>query len=127
MFDMITDDPYLKFFGLFYLVAAASLMITPKSWHVLIERIAEDRGTCLLMGLITLMFSLVILVIHDDWESSTGHLILSIIGVLVFIKSLFYLLAPGIMQKMAGCSCMRSYLWFYGFIAASIGIILLGI
>ena len=95
----------------------ASLIVAPKSWEALIDTLAEDKGLCVLMGIIVLLFSLTILVFHDDW-TGTAPLLLSIIGVMGFIKAIAYLVVPGAMQKMISCGCWRGHwIWFYGFVA----------
>lgn len=117
---MVNIDPFLVFFGSFYIVLGLSLFCTPKAWRDFIKLFQENDAVSLILGIIMLPISLFIIVFYNDWEG-TASKILMLIGYLGLFKSLFLLMWPAQMQRIAKNEKLLGPLWLYGILAIGIG------
>ena len=93
MFDYITDDQFLLFFGAFYLVLGASCFFAKQTWEDFIALFVDNDALSLVMGILILPIALFIIVFYDNWET-LGSIVLMVIGYLALLKSLVLLANP---------------------------------
>lgn len=118
--DYINKDPFLLFFGCFFVVLGMSAFLAPKSWDDFIDLFIENDALSLIMGILTLPIGLFIMFFYNDW-SSLGSIILMVIGYMGFVKSLALLLRPGLIQSMLKKDFVRQWLWLDGISGVVIG------
>ena len=93
MTDLVNTDPFLIFFGSFYMVLGFSAFLAPKSWEDFIDLFIENDALSLIMGILVLPIGLFIVVFYNNWET-LGSIILMVIGYLALVKALVLLIRP---------------------------------
>ncbi len=109
----INTDPFLLFFGSFYLVLGLSLFFATKPWKDFAILFIEHDSLNLVMGVLILPISLSIIVFYDNWETLAST-ILMVIGYLSFLKALVLLLRPSLMQGILKKDFVQKWIWLDG-------------
>ena len=120
MTDMINTDPFLLFFGSFYIVLGLSVFLATKSWEDFMDIFIENKAVSLVLGILTLPIALFVMVFYDTWDT-IGSIILMAIGYLMFIKALILLLRPSLFQNMLSKEFVRKWLWLDGLSGIALG------
>lgn len=123
-FGFINTDPFLLFFGSFYIVLGMSAFLARKPWEDFIDLLIESDAVNLVMGILVLPVSLFIIVFYNNW-SGVAPVILMVIGYLAFLKALVLLLRPAIIQKFLSWSFVRKWIWLDGISGVVLGAALL--
>ena len=113
MAELINTDPFLIFFGSFYLVLGLSLFFAAKHWHEFIQLFIEHDSLSLVLGVLSLPIALFVIVFYNNWDS-LGSIILMVLGYVGLIKSLMLLLRPGLIQGFLNKGMIQKYLWLDG-------------
>lgn len=124
MKSYVNDDPFLLFFGCFYIVLGLSAFLAPKSWEEFIDLFVENAAICLILGILVLPVSLFIVFFYNNWET-LGSIILMVIGYLALLKSVVLLLSPKLMQKFLNMDFVRKWLWLDGLSGIALGVALI--
>ncbi len=121
---LINTDPFLIFFGTFYLVLGLSMFFASKHWHEFVKLFIENESLSLVLGVLSLPISLFIVVFYDDW-STLGSTILMVLGYIGLLKSFVLLLRPGWVQSFLGKGYIQRYLWLDGISGIVLGVAML--
>ncbi len=120
----LNEDPFLQFFGCFYIVIGLSAWLAPKSWEDFIDLFIENDTLSLIMGILVLPISLFIIFFYDNWDT-LGSVILMMIGYLGLLKAVILLMRPGIVQSVLKKDFVRKWLWLDGLSGVALGFALL--
>ncbi len=124
MFNFVNTDPFLLFFGGFYVVLGTSCFFTKKPWEEFIDLFIEHDSLSLVMGILVLPISLSIIVFYNSWDN-LGSIILMVIGYLAFLKALALLIKPSLIQGVLKRNFVRKWLWLDGLSGIALGLALL--
>ena len=120
LIDMINTDPFLIFFGSFYIVLGVSCFSAKEHWQNFLKAFLEYDALSLIMGIFVLPISLFIIFFYNDWETLAST-ILMIVGYLGFLKSLFLLLWPAFVQKIVEKNFVQKWMWLDGLSGIALG------
>jgi hypothetical protein len=124
MFDLINTDPFLVFFGSFYLVMGLSVFFARDAWKEFMVLFTQNDAVNLIMGIITLPISLFVVVFYNDWDG-TASALLMVLGYLGLAKSFLLLLKPRMAQDLMKRFQNVKPFWLPGGIAILVGAALL--
>ncbi|MCB1651558.1 MAG: hypothetical protein KDI46_05835 [Alphaproteobacteria bacterium] len=113
MTNMLNNDPFLLFFGTFYVVIGLSIFLAQKPWRDFIELFIENDSLSLVLGILTLPISLFIIFFYNNWDG-IGPTALMVLGYIGLLKALILLLRPKWMQNFLGTGYIQKYLWIDG-------------
>ncbi len=82
-----------KVFGLYALITGVAIIMNRRHIMLAVAALVEERFAQLLTGIVSLLFGLFLINIHNDWSTFFTGLV-SLFGWLAFLKGLFYLFAP---------------------------------
>ncbi|MEM7651359.1 MAG: hypothetical protein AAF204_04675 [Pseudomonadota bacterium] len=116
----VNTDPFLLFFGSFYMVLGLSCFFAKEHWEDFIKLFVENDTLSLVMGIFLLPISLFIIVFYDNWET-LASIVLMVMGYMGFLKSLVLLLRPKMFQKMLSKRFVQKWLWLDGLSGIAIG------
>ncbi|MAF98343.1 MAG: hypothetical protein CMH26_06890 [Micavibrio sp.] len=122
--EFINTDPFLLFFGAFYLVIGFSFFFARKAWEEFLNLFVQHDSLSLVMGVVLLPISLAIIAFFNDW-TSLASIVLMVIGWLALLKSIILLVLPGIVQKFIRREFVQKWLWLDGVSGLIIGAALL--
>lgn len=124
MIDLTTltlnTDPFLLFFGSFYLVIGLSIFFANDQWKEFIKLFAQHDSLSLVLGVLTLPISLFIVVFYDNWDTLAST-ILMIMGYIGLVKAAILLLWPKMLQKFVGKQFVQKYIWLDGLSGVILG------
>lgn len=124
MTDFLNTDPFLVFFGCFFVVIGLSAFMAEKSWNDFIDLFVENDALSLVMGIVILPISLFLIFFYNNWET-LGSTVLTVTGYLMFIKALVLLLRPAIIQRALKMEFVRKWLWLDGISGVALGVAML--
>ena len=122
--DLLNTDPFLLFFGTFYLVLGFSCFFAKQAWQDFADLFIENEALSLIMGIIVLPIALFIVVFYNDW-SSVASTVLMVIGYMALLKALILLVKPCIMQAILKRDFVRKWIWLDGIAGMLLGLALL--
>jgi hypothetical protein len=122
MTNLITVDPFLVFFGSFYLVIGLSVFFAADAWKDFLKIFAENDAVSLILGVIILPISLFIVVFYNNWGAA-GSKLLMVLGILGLIKALALLLKPSLLQGIVKKKIIKPMIC--GLVTIAVGIALL--
>ena len=108
-----TGDPFLLFFGGFYLVLGFSCFFARQAWQEFAALFVDNDALSLVMGILILPISLSIIAFYNNWET-IGSTVLMVVGILAFIKALALLMRPSLIQSFVKKDFVRKWLWLDG-------------
>ncbi len=108
--DLINTDPFLLFFGTFYIVLGCSIFLAVKPWKEFMHLFIEHDALSLVLGVLCLPISLFVIVFYNDWEG-LGSVILMVTGYIGLLKALLLLLRPNWMQSFMRIEFVQKWLW----------------
>ena len=120
----INTDPFLLFFGSFYLVLGLSLFFAAKHWHDFVKLFIENDSLSLVIGTLSLPISLFVIFFYDNWDSLAST-VLMVLGYIGFVKALVLLLRPGWIQRFLNMGFIHKYMWLDGLSGVVLGLALL--
>jgi len=119
-----TNDPFLLFFGSFYLVLGLSCFFARQAWEEFVALFVDNDALSLVMGILILPVSLSIIVFYWNWET-LGSTILMAVGFLAFAKALMLLMRPSLLQGFVQKEFVRKWLWLDGVSGITLGLAML--
>lgn len=118
------DDPFLLFFGSFYLTLGFSCFFARKAWQEFAELFVDNDALSLVMGILILPISLSIMAFYQNWET-IGSTILMVVGILAFLKAVALLMHPSFIQGFVRKEFVRKWLWLDGLSGIILGLSML--
>lgn len=97
--------------GVYLLIFTGIWLFRRESINQSIKEFASSRGLLLMAGEFNILAGLAILIGHPIWELSWVGLI-TLLGLLMFIKGIIYILRPGEIQKRVPLMIDKHY-WIY--------------
>lgn len=122
--DVINDDPFLQFFGCFYIVLGLSAWLAPKSWEDFMDLFVENDTLSLIMGILVLPISLFIIFFYNNWDD-LGSTVLMVLGYIGLLKAILLLMRPALIQSVLKKDFVRKWLWLDGLSGVALGVALL--
>ena len=124
MIDFITThvntDPFLLFFGTFYIVLGLSCVFAKSHWEDFIELFVKYDAVSLFFGILVLPISLFIIFFYNNWES-VGSIILMVLGYMGFVKAVSLLLWPKVLQGLMNKEFVKKWLWLDAISGVALG------
>ncbi len=120
----MNTDPFLVFFGAFYLVLGLSCFFTKRVWEDFIELFVDNDVLSLVMGIMILPIALFIIVFYNNWES-LASIVLMVIGYLALLKALVLLMWPNVIQGLLRKEFVKKWMWLDGLSGIVLGLALL--
>jgi len=111
--DLINNDPFLLFFGSFYLVIGLSVFLANKHWKEFISLFVKHDSLSLVLGILTLPISLFIIAFYNNWDTLAST-VLMLLGYVGLLKALILLLRPGWVQKFLERDFAQRNMWLDG-------------
>lgn len=122
--NFINTDPFLLFFGSFYLVLGLSCFFARKPWEEFAALFVNNDALSLVAGILVLPISLSIIAFYNNWDSLAST-ILMVIGYLAFLKALALLMRPGLIQAFVKKDFVAKWIWLDGISGVGLGLALL--
>lgn len=122
--EYINTDPFLLFFGSFYLILGLSCFFARKPWEEFIALFVDNDALSLVMGIVILPIGLFIIVFYNNWETLSS-IILMALGYIAFFKALILLMRPRIIQAFVRKEFVRQWLWLDGMSGVALGLAIL--
>jgi len=110
---LINHDPFLLFFGGFYLVLGLSCFFARQAWQDFAALFVDNDALSLIMGILILPISLSVIAFYNNWET-VASTVLMVVGWLAFLKALVLLMRPGLIQGFVRKDFVRKWLWLDG-------------
>lgn len=118
----VNTDPFLLFFGSFYVILGLSCVFAKEQWEEFIKLFVKHDSLSLFLGVLVLPISLFIVFFYNDWNT-IGSTVLMVLGYMGLVKSVLMLLRPSIFQNILKKEFVQQWLW----LDAVSGIVLGGI
>jgi hypothetical protein len=122
--SIVNKDPFLLFFGTFYLILGASILTSTKHWQEFIALFIKHEALPLVFGVLSLPISLFVVVFYNDW-AGMGSTILMILGYLGLLKALLLLMRPAWVQSWVSRDFVNKWLWLDGLSGIVLGLAML--
>ncbi len=124
MTNFLNTDPFLLFFGGFYLVLGVSCFFARKPWEEFIQLFVDNDALSLVMGILILPIALFIITFYNNWDTLAST-ILMVIGWLALAKALILLMRPSLIQGFLKKEFVNKWLWLDGISGILLGAALL--
>ena len=122
--DYINTEPFLLFFGGFYLVLGLSCFFARQPWEEFTALFIDNDALSLVAAILVLPISLSIIAFYNNWETLAST-ILMVIGYLAFFKALILLMRPRLIQAFVQKEFVRKWIWLDGISGIILGLALL--
>lgn len=119
-----TNDPFLLFFGGFYLVLGFSCFFARQAWQDFAALFVDNDALSLVMGILILPISLSIIAFYNNWETIAAT-VLMVSGWFAFGKAVILLMRPSVIQGFVKKEFVRKWLWLDGVSGIAIGTVML--
>ena len=87
-----------KLIGLYCIIAALSMMTRRQATVETVTALLRDPSMILIVGVITLAAGLAMVLAHNSWSGGALAVIVTLVGWITLIKSLFFLFLPPEME-----------------------------
>ena len=122
--DFINTDPFLLFFGGFYLVLGFSCFFARDAWEEFAALFVDNDALSLVFGILILPIALSVIAFYNNWES-LASIILMVVGWLAFFKSVVLIMRPSLIQHFVKKEFVRKWLWLDGLSGIALGVAML--
>jgi len=122
--DLINKDPFLLFFGTFYIVLGCSIFLAQKPWKEFMALFIQHDSLSLVLGILTLPISLFVIVFYNNWVDLAST-ILMVTGYIGLAKALILLLRPNWVQQFLQVDFVRKWLWLDAVSGIALGLAML--
>lgn len=121
----VNNDPFLLFFGGFFLVMGVSIFFSKEAWEEYLDMLSKSKALLLIGGVINLPIGLFIVTFYNNWNG-LAETVLMAVGILALVKSVILLTKPDYMQKLLATDKLTiKPFWMNGVAASVVGAILL--
>jgi hypothetical protein len=127
MFDfvnVVNTDPFLLFFGGFYIVLGVSAFLAKDAWREVFRLFQENAALNLMMGVVLMPIALSIIVFYNNWDTLSS-VVLMVLGCLTLIMAVLMLLCPKVVQSFLRRDFVQKWLWLDGLSGVVLGVTLL--
>ena len=121
--NVVNTDPFLLFFGGFYMVLGLSCFLAKTHWENFIKLFIQHDTLSLVLGIFVLPISLFIIVFYNNWDTIAST-VLMVLGYLGFIKAVVLLLKPSIVQNLVSKKFVHKWLWLDGLSGIVLGAVM---
>ena len=121
---LLNTDPFLVFFGSFYIVLGLSVFFAKKPWEEFISLLIQHDALSLILGILVLPISLFIIVFYNNWDG-LAPTVLMVIGYIGFVKAVTLLLWPKVFQNFLRTEFVRKWMWLDGVSGIVLGLSML--
>ena len=83
-----------KLIGLYCIIAALSMMTRSQATVETVTALLQNPSMMLIVGIITLAAGLAVVLAHNIWSGSALVVVVTLVGWITLIKSLFFLFLP---------------------------------
>jgi hypothetical protein len=111
--EVVNTDPFLLFFGTFYLVLGMSILLATRQWKEFIALFIKNESLPLVFGVLTLPISLFVVFFYNNW-TDLAPIILMVLGYIGLLKALVLLLRPTWVQAWVSRDFVNRWLWLDG-------------
>ena len=87
-----------RIFGIFYLAAAAGLMLNRKFYRKFMEDYPDNAALVFFTGVFALIVGLVIIMVHNVWAAD-WTVIITLLGWIAFIKGIWIIVFPNTISR----------------------------
>ena len=115
-----------KLIGLYCIIAALSMMTRRQATVETVTALLRDPSMILIVGVITLAAGLAMVLAHNIWSGGALVVVVTLVGWITLIKSLFFLFLPPEMEAglFLGQLHYQQLFYLYGAISLVLGIYL---
>lgn len=114
---------FAKFIGLYLTLVAIAMIINVKGFQRYIRAIMNDQSQIILLGILSLVFGLIVVILHNVW---TGWpIIITLLGWLAVIKGLVRLYVPDWHARILKPFTQTNYYYIATAITLILGLILI--
>ncbi len=114
------DDPFLLFFGSFYMVLGFSFVFAKEQWEEFMGLFIKHDSLSLFLGVLILPISLSIVLFYNIWDP-IGSTVLMVLGYMGIIKAFLLLLRPSVLQGMLSKRFVQKWMWLDGVSGVALG------
>ena len=117
---------FSRLIGLYCIVIALSMMTRRQPTVETVTALLQNPSMMLIVGIITLAAGLAVVLAHNIWSGGALAVIVTLVGWITLIKSLFFLFLPHEMEAelFLGQLHYEQFFYVYGAISLVIGIYL---
>ena len=108
--NIVNTDPFLLFFGTFYIVLGLSCVFAQQQWEEFIALFVKHDSLSLFLGVIVLPISLFIVFFYNNWDT-IGATVLMVLGYMGLVKAVLLLMRPRIFQNLLNKEFVQQRLW----------------
>jgi len=115
-----------KLIGLYCILAALSMMIRRQATLETVTALLQNPSMMLILGVITLAAGLAMVLAHNIWSGGALVVVVTLVGWITLIKSLFFLFLPPQMEPefFLGQLHYQQLFYLYGAISLALGVYL---
>lgn len=124
MTELVNTDPFLLFFGSFFVILGFSVFFAKQAWEDFLDIFSKYSAVPLIIGFMALPVSLFIIFFFNNWETLASTVLMAI-GYLVFVKSVVFMVFPEFVQGLVKKEALIKPFWLRGVIAVALGASLL--
>jgi len=112
-----------KLIGLYCILAALSMMTRRQATLETVTALLQNPSMMLILGVITLAAGLAMVLAHNIWSGGALAVVVTLVGWITLIKSLFFLFLPPQMEPEFFLRQLhyRELFYFYGTVSLVLG------
>ncbi len=118
--NVINTDPFLLFFGTFYIIMGLSFIFAKEQWEEFMDLFVKHDAISLFLGIVILPISLSIILFYNNWDP-LGSTILMALGYVGVVKAFILLLRPAILQSFVKKEFVQKWMWLDGVSGVTLG------
>jgi vacuolar-type H+-ATPase subunit I/STV1 len=111
-----------KLIGLYCIIASLSMMTRRQATVETVTALLQNPSMMLILGVITLAAGLAMVLAHNIWSGGALTVIVTLVGWMALIKSLFFLFLPHEMEAGLFLGQLHYRQLFYVYAAISLGL-----
>src|SRR5579871_2782066 len=115
-----------KLIGLYCILIGASMLTRGQATVETVTALLQNSAMTLILGVITLAAGLAMVLVHNIWSGSALAVVVTLVGWMALIKSLFFLFLPHEMEAelFLGQLHYRQLFYLYSAISLVLGVYL---
>ena len=109
-----------RLIGLYFILVALSMMTRKQATVETVTALVQNPSMMLIVGVITLAAGLAMVLAHNIWSGSALAVVVTLVGWMALIKSLFFLFLPPEMETGLFLQQLHYQQFFYLYSAISL-------
>lgn len=90
---------FAKVLGLYLIITTIGMLVNRQRVRTIVDQIVNNAALLLIAGLLSLIFGIILVVVHNVWEAD-WRVLITIIGWLALIKGTIRVVFPQVSQKV---------------------------